>query len=65
MRHGQNEPRLALGRKNYLFVHDSDSGASIAGHYSLVAMCEARVINPFEYVTRRPRARAGPPEQRD
>jgi transposase len=43
--------RIALGRKNYLFVHDGDSGASIAGLYSLVATCEARQINPLEYLT--------------
>jgi transposase len=42
--------RVALGRKNYLFVHDVDRGASIAGLYSLVATCEARAINPFEYL---------------
>jgi transposase len=42
--------RVALGRKNYLFVHDSDTGASITGLYSLVASCEARGINPFEYL---------------
>jgi hypothetical protein len=42
--------RVALGRKNYLFVHDGDAGASIAGLYSLVATCEARRINPFEYL---------------
>ena len=40
---------MALGRKNYLFVHDVERGASIAGLYSLVATCEARAINPFEY----------------
>jgi transposase len=38
-------------RKNYLFVHDGDAGASIAGLYSLVATCEARGVNPFEYLT--------------
>ncbi len=43
--------RVALGRKNYLFVHDVERGASIAGLYSLVATCEARGINPFEYLT--------------
>jgi hypothetical protein len=43
--------RIALGRKNYLFVHDGDSGASLAGLYSLVATCEARQINPFDYLT--------------
>lgn len=43
--------RVALGRKNYLFVHDVERGANIAGLYSLVATCEARQINPFEYLT--------------
>jgi transposase len=43
--------RIALGRKNYLFVHDGESGASLAGLYSLVATCEARRINPFEYLS--------------
>ena len=42
--------RVALGRKNYLFVHDAERGASLAGLYSLVATCEARSINPFEYL---------------
>jgi len=42
--------RVALGRKNYLFVHDGDTGASLAGLYSLVATCEARGVNPFEYL---------------
>jgi transposase len=42
--------RVALGRKNYLFVHDAESGASLAGLYSLVSTCEARGINPFEYL---------------
>jgi transposase len=42
---------VALGRKNYLFVHDGDTGAGIAGLYSLVATCEARKINPFEYLS--------------
>jgi len=42
--------RVALGRKNYLFVHDVERGESIAGLYSLVATCEARGINPFEYL---------------
>jgi hypothetical protein len=42
--------RVALGRKNYLFVHDGEAGAGIVGLYSLVATCEARRINPFEYL---------------
>lgn len=42
--------RIALGRKNYLFVGNVDAGQSLAGLYSLVATCEARGINPFEYL---------------
>jgi len=42
--------RIALGRKNYLFVGDVDSGKSLAGLYSIVATCESRGINPFDYL---------------
>jgi len=42
--------RVALGRKNYLFVGDVDAGMSIAGLYTLVSTCEARGINPFAYL---------------
>jgi transposase len=42
--------RVALGRKNFLFVGDLRAGQNIAGLYSLVATCEARSINPFEYL---------------
>lgn len=42
--------RIALGRKNYLFVGDVASGRSLAGLYSLVATCESRRINPFDYL---------------
>lgn len=40
----------ALGRKNYLFVGDVAAGKSLAGLYSLVATCESRGINPFDYL---------------
>lgn len=43
--------RVALGRKNYLFVGDVDAGSNIAGLYTLIATCEARGINPFEYLS--------------
>ena len=43
--------RIALGRKNYLFVGDVASGKSLVGLYSLVATCESRAINPFDYLT--------------
>ncbi len=42
--------RIALGRKNFLFVGGVDAGGSIAGLYTLVATCEARSINPFAYL---------------
>jgi transposase len=42
--------RVALGRKNFLFVGDVDAGTSIAGLYTLIATCEARNINPFTYL---------------
>lgn len=42
--------RIALGRKNYLFVGDVDAGTNIAGLYTLIATCEARGINPFRYL---------------
>lgn len=43
--------RVALGRKNYLFVGDVDAGDHIAVLYTLIATCEARGINPFAYLT--------------
>lgn len=43
--------RVALGRKNFLFVGDVEGGKNLAGLYSLVATCEARGINPYEYLT--------------
>jgi len=42
--------RVALGRKNYLFVGDVDAGMSIAGLYTLVSTGKARGINPFAYL---------------
>jgi transposase len=43
--------RVALGRKNFLFVGGAEAGKNLAGLYSLVATCEARGINPFEYLS--------------
>ena len=39
--------RVAVGRKNYLFVGNATAGANMAGIYSLIATCEERSINPF------------------
>jgi transposase len=43
--------RVALGRKNYLFVGDVDAGDNIGVLYTLIATCEARGINPFACLT--------------
>lgn len=43
--------RVALGRKNFLFVGNETAGENLAGLYSLVASCEANAINPVEYLT--------------
>jgi transposase len=40
----------ALGRKNFLFVGDEDSGENLAGLYSLVMSCEANSIDPIAYL---------------
>jgi transposase len=42
--------RVALGRKNFLFVGHDDAGGSLAGLYSLVATCEANGVNPLAYL---------------
>lgn len=42
--------RVALGRKNFLFVGNEAAGVNLAGLYSLVATCEANDINPVEYL---------------
>jgi len=42
--------RVALGRKNFLFVGHDQAGRNVAGLYSLVATCEANDVNPIEYL---------------
>jgi transposase len=42
--------RVALGRKNFLFVGHDDAGENLAGLYSLVATCEANGVNPLAYI---------------
>jgi transposase len=43
--------RVALGRKNYLFVGHEDAGKNIAGLFSLIASCDANGVNPIAYLT--------------
>jgi transposase len=42
--------RVALGRRNFLFVGNKAAGEHLAGLYSLVATCEANGVNPVEYL---------------
>jgi transposase len=42
--------RVALGRKNFLFVGSDGAGENLAGLYSLVATCEANGVNPLAYL---------------
>jgi len=42
--------RVALGRKNFLFVGGEDAGHDLAVLYTLVATCEKHGINPIDYL---------------
>lgn len=42
--------RVALGRKNYLFVGHEEAGKNIAGLFSLIASCETNHVNPIAYL---------------
>ena len=42
--------RVALGRKNFLFVGHEEAGENLAGLYSIVASCVQNGVNPIEYV---------------
>jgi transposase len=42
---------IALGRKNFLFVHSKEAGERIALLYSLTKSCTRLGVNPFEYFT--------------
>ncbi len=43
--------RVALGRKNFLFVGHEQAGTNLAALYTLVATCEKHNINPVAYLT--------------
>jgi transposase len=42
---------IALGRKNFLFVHSKEAGERIALLYSLTTSCTRLGVNPIEYFT--------------
>jgi transposase len=41
---------IALGRKNYLFVHSEEAGKSLALLYSLTTSCARSGVNPLAYL---------------
>jgi transposase len=48
---GENAMRIvALGRKNFLFVHSEDAGKELALLYSLVVSCTRLGVNPIDYL---------------
>ena len=50
MRHGQKELRLALGRKNFLFVQSEAAGKELALLYALVVSCTRCKVNSVDYL---------------
>lgn len=43
--------RVALGRKNFLFVGHEEAGQNIAALFTVVASCVQNGINPVDYIT--------------
>lgn len=43
--------RIAIGRKNWLFVGNADSGQNLAILMTLIKSCQAVDVNPQEYLT--------------
>ena len=43
--------RVALGRKNFLFVGSERAGRAAAIYYSLVESCKVNKVNPLTYMT--------------
>ena len=41
---------VALGRKNFLFVGNPETGGNLAGLYSLIATCDLHSVDPIEYL---------------
>jgi len=50
-RHGQNDPAIAIGRKNYLFAGSDAGGRRAAALYSLIETAKLTGLNPQHYLT--------------
>ena len=49
-RHGQNDPEIAIGRRNWLFA-DTVAGANASANlYSLLQTCKANGIDGYQYL---------------
>ncbi|MBE0546310.1 MAG: transposase domain-containing protein, partial [Rubrivivax sp.] len=49
-RHGQNDPVIAIGRKNYLHVGSDAGGHTAAVMYTLLGTAKLNGINPQRYL---------------
>jgi transposase len=48
----ERSPRkLVVGRKNFLFAGNKDSGENLAALYTVVATCVANEVDPLAYLT--------------
>ena len=50
MRHGQNDLRLAVGRKAWLFFGSNDHAHAAANHFSLIASCKLHGLDAETYL---------------
>jgi transposase len=50
MRHGQNDLRLVVGRRNWLFVGSEDGALANTTFVSLIASCRMIGLEPFGYL---------------
>ena len=50
-RYGQNDPEMALGRKDYLFVGSQGGGKSAAIAYTLIQTAKLNGVDPQAWLT--------------
>jgi hypothetical protein len=50
-RYGQNDPSIALSRKNSLFCGSDEGGENWACLASLIETCKLNSVNPLTYIT--------------
>ena len=51
MRYGQNDLRVAIGRKNWLFFGSDDHASAAANLFSLIASCKLHGLDAETYLT--------------